>query len=157
MGLEQIEDIMIAALLADVGMLLLPPGILAKIREQKVSELTEDECRKYRQYPTKSLEIVLGRKLPIEEKLRDMMLAVHERADGTGFPKGITGRKLTEGAQLIHFCREFDRRTLIRMGAQRVDQKSARAEIINEELNHPGMFSPIFSEKLRVAFVKMNA
>ncbi|OFZ33737.1 MAG: hypothetical protein A2070_13110, partial [Bdellovibrionales bacterium GWC1_52_8] len=156
MNLNNIDDMMMAALLADVGLLLLPPAISAKIRDQKLDRFTEEEKAVYRKYPLRSLDVILTRKLPLEEKLRDLMLATHERADGTGFPKGITGRKLTEGAQLIHFCREFDRRTLIRMGVQRVDQKEARVQIINEELNHPGMFSPVFSEKLRQAFLKMN-
>jgi len=153
MDLPDIEEIMTAALLADLGLLLLPPEVSKKMRVGSLDDLTAEELNSYRGYPHHSLGMILSRKLPVGEKLRELLISTHERADGTGFPRGITGRKLTEGAQLIQFCREFDRRTVVSMGQARVDREEMRKKIILDELNHPARFSPVFSEKLKKAFV----
>ena len=152
MDIPEIEEIMIAALLSDLGLLLLPPGASGKIRKGQPETLSEDEQKEYRRYPQTSLDIVLSRKLPVNEKLRELLLSTHERADGKGFPRGIQGRKLTEGAQLIQFCREFDRQTVVMMGRARVDREETRKKIILGELGNPARFSPVFVEKLKKAF-----
>ncbi|OFZ56023.1 MAG: hypothetical protein A2428_13170 [Bdellovibrionales bacterium RIFOXYC1_FULL_54_43] len=147
-----ISDIMIAALLSELGLLLLPPDISVKLRAQELDQLSPEQRRIYELYPQKSLDIVLGRKLPVDEKLRELLISTHERADETGFPRKLPARRISEGAQLVHFCRLFDQKTVIAMGKARVDREDVRREIIRQELQNPSRFSPLFMEKLKKAF-----
>lgn len=152
LNIENIEEIMIATLLADLGLLLLPPSISGKIRNDQTDKFTDDEKFIYQKYPFKSLDLILSRKLPVVEKLRELLLATHERHDGTGFPRQLLGRKVTEEVQLIQFCRSFDRNTVVKLGKPRVDREQLLKEMIMAELDKPGKYSPLFISKLKSTF-----
>lgn len=129
-GMEQIESIMLAALLSDLGLLLTSPTILKKIRDSRSKELTPDERTEYEKYPQKSLELILNRKLSIPEKQRDWILSTQEHFDGSGFPKNHSGNSIPKPSRLIGFCREFDRRTLLKMGSLRPDPNQILRELV---------------------------
>ena len=118
-GMNNIELIMLAALLTDLGLLFISPGILRKIRELKINQFTQDERKEYERYPLMSLDIILNRKLSIPENQRNWIVATQETTDGKGFPKQLQGMQAPKESRLIAFCREFDRRTLLRMGQSR--------------------------------------
>jgi hypothetical protein len=126
-GFENIDRIMLAALLSDLGVFFLKPAILRKLRDDDVSGLSALEQTEFENYPNISLDLVLGRKLAMDDKMREMMLSTRERAAGDGFPRRLAGTRIPLGAQLIHYCREFDRRTMLKLGRPR----PARAEVRN--------------------------
>jgi HD-GYP domain-containing protein (c-di-GMP phosphodiesterase class II) len=72
----------IAALMMDVGMLDVPAEVLAK-----ADQLTDDDRRKIEGHAFRSSEII-ARALPETAPLSEMVLAHHERLDGTGYPSG---------------------------------------------------------------------
>jgi response regulator RpfG family c-di-GMP phosphodiesterase len=157
MDMERINEMMLAALLSELGLLYLPPGAAKKIRDEKVESMTPEETMAFQQYPLKSLNVALERKLGMPEKMRDLILCIHEQADGKGFPGKKSGSKIPEHSQLIQFCEQFDRKTLIRMGRQRVDAATAREELIKQELRNLNRYSPILLSKLKHNYIKTGS
>lgn len=129
-GMDQIEQIMLAALLSDLGLILTPPAILKKIRDSKMNELSLEEREEYEKYPLKSMDLILSRKISIPEKQREWILATQEHFDGTGFPRKVSGNSIPMASRLIGFCREFDRRTLLMMGQRRPDPSEVLREML---------------------------
>ena len=142
LGFENVSNNMLAALLSDLGLLFLPPGILKKIREGNLDTLTAEERTQFQKYPLLSLDVILDRKLAIEEKLRTVITSVRERVDGKGFPKGLIDTKVPLEAQMIQLSWQFDQLTLLRMGKARVaDPLEALRQLVREELAKPGRYS----------------
>lgn len=152
MEIEGIEEMMIAALLAELGLILLPPTITEKIRKGQMDKFTPQELETYENYPKMSLDICLQRKLPVEEKLRDLLISTHERADGKGFPRKLAARKINDQMQMIHFCSVFDQKTTVIMGRQRVDREVVRMQMIDEEFANTARFSITFMDRMKKAF-----
>ncbi len=150
-GFSKIDDIMLVALLVDLGIIFLSPDITKKIRENRLSELTPEQFTSYRKYPQISMDLVLDRKVAMSEKMRTILISVHERADGKGFPKGLFAEKLHVEPQMIQFCKEFDQRTALRMGRARVNPEVVKEQILSEETLNTDRFTPDFLNSLRQA------
>ena len=151
LGIDEVEDVMLAALLTDLGLLGLSPSSLRKIREDHLEAFTAEEEEAYRHYPEKSLALVLEQKLSLSDALKSAITCSNERADGTGFPKGFTHEKIPRKAQLVHFCREFDRRTLLRMGQARVQPLELLKKLLEEEAELSKIYDLTWTRKLREA------
>jgi len=148
-NMQNVDEVMISALLMDLGLLLLSPVISKKIRDGKLTELTKEEKELYEKHPNTSLNIILNRRLPVEQKIRDILLTTHERTDGKGFPNQVAAAKIPEQAQLIQFSEDFDRRTVVRIGEARVNKALVREECVKAALKYDGRFSPTFTMKLK--------
>jgi len=85
----------LAAFLENVGMYRIPQGIL-----QKTGELSRDERAEVRKHPEASAQI-LRRMGDAFEWLAEVAFQVHERSDGSGYPKGLGRKEITEAASII--------------------------------------------------------
>lgn len=121
MGWEGVDQIMLTALLADIGLFFLPPSTIQRLRDGTIDQATTEEKDGYHKYPRTSLDVLLDRRISIPEKMRQSIVSTHERWDGGGFPAGLAEAKVPLEALLVRFCREFDQRTLLRLGKQRPD------------------------------------
>lgn len=149
MGFDNVDQLMLAAMLSDLGLLFLTPEILRKIRMGETNQFSAEERALYESYPNKTLQVCLDRKLSLPEKLRQTLLATHERVDGKGFPKKLSELKISQEAQMISFARDFDRETLLVMGKARVNPEQVLKEMVSRELAQPGRFGTSFLENLR--------
>ena len=151
-SLSKIDEIMLVSLLIDLGMVFLTPDITKKIREDRMAEFTPEELTAYHKYPQISMDVVLDRKIALSEKMRSIFLAVHERADGKGFPKGLFSEKIPIESQMIQFSKEFDRRTALRIGKARIDQSVVRNQMIAEEIQKMDRFTAPFLDSVKRGF-----
>ena len=85
----------LAAFLENVGMYKIPDSII-----KKKGKLGEREIRIIREHPRRSSEI-LGRMGERYKWLAEVVLQVHERADGSGYPNGLKGKEIHELASII--------------------------------------------------------
>jgi HD-GYP domain-containing protein (c-di-GMP phosphodiesterase class II) len=85
----------LAAFLENVGMYKIPDFI-----HKKKEKLKKEEISLIKQHPNVSYQILsnLGRRYGW---LADVALQVHERADGSGYPKGLGGQEILEMASII--------------------------------------------------------
>lgn len=94
------EDIEIAALLHDIGMLQVPEEILNASRP-----LTYDEIEIIRRHPAVGAEMMnRGRFRP---EAQTAVLHHHEHMDGSGYPSGLIGNDIPIGARIIAACDSY--------------------------------------------------
>lgn len=148
------KEVMIGALLADVGYLELSPSTSAKIRENKIEEMHEEEKMEYHKHPIYSLNQCLSRKLPFSETIKSMILQSHERMDQKGFPNRIAADKIVEEAMLIRLCWELDNASQVRMGQERRDINEVKNKIAGDVLSSAGNYSLGFMMKMQPIILK---
>ena len=92
---KRLLEVGLAAFLENVGMYRIPEGIL-----QKSSKLETEEIDRIREHPEVSAKI-LSRLGDRYEWLAEVASQVHERADGSGYPRGLKGSEISEIASII--------------------------------------------------------
>jgi len=98
---EDIKVLKIASLLHDIGKLVLDEKILFK-----KGRLQEDEFAEVKKHPDLSAEIIepiafLGPILPI-------IVSHHENYDGSGYPRGLKGKKIPIGARILSIADVYE-------------------------------------------------
>src|SRR5439155_6771309 len=96
-----IKGIAAAALLHDIGKLAIPEYIL-----NKRGSITREEMRKIRMHPQMGADIIANIKFPFP--IADCILAHHERFDGQGYPRGLSGKDIPLGARVLAVADAFD-------------------------------------------------
>ena len=151
MDVDKIERLMVATLFSEVGLLFLPPETTEALRKNDLGKLSPEQKAAYQTYPLKSLNVVLDRKLQIDEKMRDLVLKAHERADGKGLPGKYRDDNIPTEAFLIQFASEVDQRTVVRMGQAAISPEQIYQQLVDEEKKKPGRFTQAFLDKVTAA------
>ena len=94
---EKIEWLHFGALLHDIGKVAIPGTILSK-----PGQLTTEEWALLRSHAKRGHELLQGINLP--DFVTDMILYHHERLDGSGYPFGYTGDKLSLEVKILSIC-----------------------------------------------------
>ncbi len=96
-----IQDVMIAGLLHDVGKIGIMDSVLTK-----PSRLSIEEYEHIKDHPLISVKIID----PIAElkKAKDYVKYHHEKWDGTGYPEGLKGEAIPLGARILSVADAFD-------------------------------------------------
>lgn len=97
-----LSDIERAALLNNLGRLALPDALLARPE----SALTADERALVRAHPLHAHTML--RNIPILAGAAELAVAVHERWDGSGFPRGVRGEEIPLGARIVGVADAFE-------------------------------------------------
>jgi HD-GYP domain-containing protein (c-di-GMP phosphodiesterase class II) len=108
-GLQTIDELMIAALMHDVGLTQMPEEMMQKPPEK----WTNFEKDLYQKHPKISVDMVKSKKILVSELTHKIMMQHHERWDGTGFPKQVSGvgNRIALEAMLLSFADQFDELT----------------------------------------------
>jgi putative two-component system response regulator len=97
----EIEDVRAASLLHDIGKIGISDNILGKL-----GPLTPEEMAIMRQHPEKGAEIL--QPLKQFESLLPTILHHHERYDGSGYPRGLSGDAIPLLARIISVADTYD-------------------------------------------------
>ncbi|MCG5248327.1 HD-GYP domain-containing protein [Methylorubrum extorquens] len=87
-----------AALLHDVGKALIPHAIL-----NKPGPLTPDEMRVMRTHAALGADL-LAQEGAFEPEILDVVRYHHERLDGSGYPEGLKGARISDLVRLVAIC-----------------------------------------------------
>lgn len=98
---RELRQVGLAALLHDLGKLEIPDEIL-----NKNGRLDDDEFAIIQTHPSIGARMV--EQSPILDDIAPLIEAHHERADGGGYPFGLSGDQLPFGASIISVCDAFD-------------------------------------------------
>ncbi len=101
---DELEALIQAASLHDIGKLSLPESILTK-----PGPLNEAEWRLMRRHPVIGERILLAAGL--RGKVLDFVRSSHERIDGGGYPAGLVSEEIPLGARIIAVCDAYDAMT----------------------------------------------
>ncbi|HRX83493.1 MAG TPA: HD-GYP domain-containing protein [Phycisphaerae bacterium] len=119
----QIECIVTAAMLHDIGKIGVPDAIL-----NKPGPLTEDEFDFVKRHPAIGVEI-LGHTTYLQNEL-PLILHHHERADGSGYPGGLRGDEIPFGARILAVADALDTMVTRRSYKAPMAMKQVRRELV---------------------------
>jgi len=127
MGLEpsEIEALRTACLLYDIGELAVPEHIILK-----PGPLTPEEFEKVKIHPTVAAEILEQVKFPYP--VAPIVLAHHEKWDGTGYPKGLKGAQIPLGARILSAIDAVDAYASPRRHRAAIDVKVALERVAEQ-------------------------
>ena len=107
LSLEELDEIVRAAELQDIGKLVIPESILTKR-----GSLSEEEWSIVRRHPLISERILAA--APALAPVATLVRASAERWDGSGYPDGLRGEAIPLGSRVIAVCVAFDAMTAAR-------------------------------------------
>ncbi|QIR14235.1 HD-GYP domain-containing protein [Shewanella aestuarii] len=99
---KQIRDISLGSIFHDIGKLKVPDSI-----RRKRGELTEQEANFLKMHPNFGFDM-LNRVNLFPEAMLDIVLHHHEYIDGSGFPDGLTAKKIPITTQIVSLANDFD-------------------------------------------------
>jgi putative nucleotidyltransferase with HDIG domain len=97
---EEIEAVSIAAILHDVGLLMLDPVMLSK------PELNAEDLKKVRNHPELAAVFLKDLRFPFE--VVKMIRHHHERWDGQGYPEGLRETAIPIGSRIIGLIEAYE-------------------------------------------------
>src|SRR5437762_3357256 len=122
LGLEQVRNIELGAVLHDIGKVRVPEAIL-----NKPGPLTEDEWTVMRTHPEVGEQIL--RPIQSLQAILPIVRHHHERWDGTGYPDGLVGRAVPLGARIVAVCDAYRAMTEDRPYRVALSENDARREL----------------------------
>ena len=138
---SDIENLRIAALFHDIGKIGIPDNFL-----QKEGKLTDTE------YETIKLHPVIGANIfsstDIFKHIAPIIVAHHERVDGTGYPNNLKGNEIPYLAKILTICDCFDA-----MVSKRSYKEKMTIEYAIEQLNKGA--GTQFDRELAESFIKL--
>lgn len=119
---QQLKSTTMAALLHDIGKLATPDRILLKPGALTVEERRIMECHVQLGYD-------LIKRIPFLADAAEIILAHHERLDGSGYPRGIRGLDIPLGARIFAVADTVDAMTSDRPYRAALPFENARREV----------------------------
>jgi putative nucleotidyltransferase with HDIG domain len=115
----------VAALLHDIGMLKLPDALYLK-----EDNLSEKEFQLIRAHTTLGYKILKG--FSVSEEIALAAEEHHERLDGSGYPKGLSGDKISLYSRIVAVVCSYDAITSKRLFKTQHDAHTAVMELLKD-------------------------
>ena len=135
LGKKEILELRIAAMLRDIGFLMIPEKIILK-----KETLTKQETMEIFRHPLYSSEMLQSMNMP--ERIIQSVSFHHERFDGSGYPNGVRGDDIPLYARIIGLCESYVSLTTDKPYKKAVSSEEAM-QILRKEahLFDPGIMS----------------
>ncbi len=146
LGRKELELAGLGGLLLDVGKTKVPAEILSS--KEPLSDSQREEIRKHVDYGVEILEQTDG----MDPRVIDMVRSHHERHNGTGYPRKLTGSDIPIFGRIAGICDAFDAMTTERPYAEAKSCYDAmrelnsladvefKAELVEQFIQAVGMF-----------------
>ncbi len=138
---RQLEDIGMGALLHDIGQIRIDDKLLKKEGRLNQNEMAE-MCR----HPKYALDI-LQSKSGLTDSCIDIAINHHERLGGQGYPRGLTGDKLSVNVRLVSIVDVFESLTTPQVYRKSMSVVDAYKVLMSGKNTH-------YDEKLVVKFIE---
>lgn len=102
-----LDNLVIAGLLHDIGKIMIPPEIL-----NKEGKLTDEEFEQIRWHPRAGYDLI--KDLKIDSRIKKAALQHHERCDGSGYPMKASEIMLDDFAMVVAIADVYDAMTAAR-------------------------------------------
>ena len=144
----QLANLRYAGLLHDIGKLMIDKSIL-----NKKTKLTKAEKKILRKHPAIGSKIISS--IRFLRSSSPIILYNHERWDGKGYPKGISGKKIPLPARMLAIVDAYDAMTTRREYGHELSKTEAISEL---KKNSGTQFDPelvkVFIELLKTSHIK---
>ncbi len=129
---DQLKTLGMGAWLHDIGKLAIPDGILLK-----PGALNQQERQIMKRHVELGYDLVKG--IPFLADAAEIILAHHERHDGSGYPRGLRGKDIPMSARIFAVADSFDAMTSDRPYRSALTVQTARSVI---EAGRGQLFDP---------------
>src|SRR4051812_46690642 len=143
---EDMDALRAAALLHDIGKLAVPEHII-----NKPGRLTPEEFEKMKIHPVVGAEILEQVKFPYP--VVPIVLAHHEKWDGSGYPHGCRGEEIPIGARILSAVDCLDALASNRQYRRALPLDEAMAVVVSEAGKS---FDPRVVEALKVRYIELE-
>lgn len=151
LGQEDIQNLVIAGLLHDVGKIKIPYKVL-----NKTGKLTDAEFALIRKHPEMGYDILLEQRAASEDICQAVLLH-HERMDGSGYPYHIKGEEICLYARIVAVADVYDAITTNRVYKNKRTPFEAFEIIRSEEIKNMDLnIVNIFITNISIHYVGMN-
>jgi response regulator RpfG family c-di-GMP phosphodiesterase/DNA-binding NarL/FixJ family response regulator len=147
------QDIIMTALLADVGLLQLPPECYKDLHKNGEEKLAPELAESFKNHPMSSLNLALLRELPLSDEQKSIIVCTHERHDRTGFPNQVPPEKIPVEAKLLYFSEVMDRRVRAQLEEGKVTHDFIRRQVWEEEKVALNRFNDEFLDKIEKVLI----
>jgi HD-GYP domain-containing protein (c-di-GMP phosphodiesterase class II) len=137
----QLEDIGMGTLLHDIGQVRVDSKLLTK-----AGKLNQNEVKEMCQHPKFAFDI-LQSKSDLTPSCIDIALNHHERLNGKGYPRGLTGEKLSNNVRLVTIVDVFESLTSPQTYRKSVSVIDAYKVLMNGK-------ATLFDERMVIQFVE---
>jgi diguanylate cyclase (GGDEF)-like protein len=120
---ERVERVRLAGLLHDVGRVTVSDDVLAK-----PGPLSEGEWQEVRSHPEMAARLLAR---PEFADLRQWIAAHHERPDGGGYPRGLSGDEIPLEARILAVADAYEAMTNDRAYRAALSAEEARSELVD--------------------------
>jgi putative two-component system response regulator len=124
LGVHELEQLSLAALLHDVGKISTPDSVLLK-----PSALSEEERAVVRLHSERGARLLAA--VPEMEEVARAVRHHHENYDGTGYPEGLAGDQIPLASRVIHVADAYDAMTSPRPFRDALDHAQAVRALTN--------------------------
>lgn len=154
---ERAEMLRLAAPLHDVGKVGMPDSILLK-----EGPLTPEEIKIMQRHPEHGYRILSRSNYPVMNMAARIALCHHERWDGTGYPRGLSGNEIPVEASITTLCDVYDAlrserpykpafshekvMDIILNGDGRTKPEHFRPDVMEAFIEHQHMLADIFDQ-----------
>ncbi|MNK97650.1 hypothetical protein D3C87_1179940 [compost metagenome] len=146
------QKIMLGALFADIGLILLSPRTTKKVRLDQMQNFNAEEKMEFEKHPIFSLNQMLSKRLQLDEDIKDMILYSHERMDQKGFPSRPGPNKIREDSMIVRLAQEVDQALMLRMGKERVEFLQEFESFLDQKIKNIDGYTLAMLFKLRALF-----
>jgi HD-GYP domain-containing protein (c-di-GMP phosphodiesterase class II) len=126
LGQSEAETVRLAGLTHDLGLVATPSYVLLKAQE----ELSTSEWERLRLHPYHA-ERILGR-IPAFRAIIPLIGAHHERVDGEGYYRGLSGAQIPPGARILAVADRYDELTHGLPGHPPLESESALERLCDD-------------------------
>ena len=124
-----LKELGLGAMLIDAGMVKMPVYII-----HKQSNLTDQEFNQIKTHPLHGYKAV--RKLGhISERAAEISLQHHEQFDGKGYPRGLTGKSISEFAKIVAIADSYEAQITSRSYKKKIYFYQAMRNLIASSIN----------------------
>lgn len=143
-------DVMMATLLADVGILDLAPEVTGKIRSSQSAEgLSDLDLKDYQNHPIYSLKHCEKQGLILSANIKKIILNSHEKINRKGFPNRPPGDQIPFEAMILQICQMIDNAMIVRLNSSRQSIQEVRRAILTDAMVKMDTFNYGFLDKLK--------
>ena len=151
LGITDVEDLSIAALMHDVGYYKLPLSLIDK-REW---EMDETELEQFKMHPLLAEDVISEKHLPVSAKVHKIIQQHHERIDGSGYPHGLEGAAIDDLSKVCAFADVFDEMTSLDPGRKSKTPLEALKLIGGLDGSEPlSVYDPSFHSPIVVEIIR---
>lgn len=122
----EIRQIALGALLHDIGKALVPAELL-----KKTDKLTAEEVIEMKKHPALGYELVKNM-TSLPNSVKDIIHMHHEKIDGSGYPRGISGLDIPKHVRLVTVCDMYDAMTTSRVYRKKMPLHTALEILMND-------------------------